>query len=209
LEKARLEKACLEKTQVQGEAQKTDDVSENSGIYDSEQSVYDSEQSVYDSEASIYASEPTRRAELYAANLTRANLEEAYMPHVDLDRAVLKEALLVSADLRQAQMGASYLKCASLEKTDLRGTMLKGACLEEAYVREAKMNEDTLVMMEGASLRGAVFDSEQVELARNIGLTDLDIRSGGSYEQNSRIEKKERESLISIGRKRGEPDRDK
>jgi hypothetical protein len=41
-----------------------------------------------------------------------------------------------------------------------------------------------------------------VELARNIGLTDLEIRSGGSYEQNSRIEKKERESLISIGRKR-------
>lgn len=36
LEKARLEKACMEKTQVQGEAQKTDDVSENSGIYDSE-----------------------------------------------------------------------------------------------------------------------------------------------------------------------------
>ena len=79
------------------------------------------------------------RANLYGANLYRADLREANLRWADLREADLREANLRWADLREANLSGANLYGADLCEADLSGADLYGADLREANLRWADL----------------------------------------------------------------------
>lgn len=76
-------------------------------------------------------------AYLRGADLSRANLEGADLTDADLTGATLVRADLTGADLRGATLVRADLTCASIVIADLRGASLGGASLGGANLADA------------------------------------------------------------------------
>ena len=90
-----------------------------------------------------------RRSTFRGAELTEANMEEAYlegvrMPAADLRVANLRETNLKQADLTGADLQESILSFAQLQKADLTGANLWGAFMEKAHLDFARLRRATL-----------------------------------------------------------------
>jgi uncharacterized protein YjbI with pentapeptide repeats len=107
--------------------------------------------------------------DLQKADLTNANLVDAYLVGVDLSGAYLVDAWalranLYGANLRDAQLAGADLHWADLRKADLRGAFLAGTNMSCADLRDAKVV--------GEELARAAF-LEVAVLPDGVSLTDL------------------------------------
>lgn len=90
-----------------------------------------------------------RRSTFRAAELTEANMEEAYMegvrlPAADLRVANLRECNLQQADLSGADLQEAILSFAQLQKADLTGANLWGAFMEKCQLDFAQLRRARL-----------------------------------------------------------------
>ena len=105
------------------------------------------------------------------ANLSGANLSDAYLRGADLSDAYLRgaylrgadlsDAYLIGADLSDAYLSDAYLIGADLSDAYLRGAYLRGADLRGADLSDADLSGADL---SGANLRGADLAGTCVEL---------------------------------------------
>lgn len=91
-----------------------------------------------------------KRAELGAADLSRAPLRlavlvEAHLQGADLERAVLEGARMQRADLQRACLRGADLQRASMQQANLQGADLFEANLEEATLTEANLSAANLL----------------------------------------------------------------
>ena len=119
-----------------------------------------------------------------AENLRGANLSDA-----DLRNAYLRNANLSDADLRNAHLSGANLRNANLSGADLRGADLRNANLRSAYLRNANLSDADLrnahlsganlrnANLSGADLRGADLSGADLSGAdlRNANLSDADL----------------------------------
>jgi len=73
-------------------------------------------------------------ADLRGANLSEADLREAYLRGANLSEADLREAYLRGANLSEADLSEADLNEADLSEADLRGAYLREADLSGAYI---------------------------------------------------------------------------
>jgi len=93
-----------------------------------------------------------RRADLIGADLRRAYLIGANLSGADLKRADLIGADLIGANLSDANLSGAYLRRANLIGADLIGANLSGADLSGAYLRRANLSG---AYLSDANLSGA------------------------------------------------------
>jgi len=103
-------------------------------------------------------------ADLGGANLSGANLLMTILEEADLRGAVLKEADVFRANLRRAVLKEAKISRAILKETNLRGADLSGANLFKS--------EFSGVDLSGANLRGAVLREANLR-GSNLGEADL------------------------------------
>jgi uncharacterized protein YjbI with pentapeptide repeats len=84
------------------------------------------------------------RADLSCANLKQAYVVEANLEKADLTRANLQEAYLLGTNFRRANLLESNLKKANLQKANLREAQLGEASLGEAILAEADLQKAEL-----------------------------------------------------------------
>ncbi|NEO39373.1 MAG: pentapeptide repeat-containing protein [Moorea sp. SIOASIH] len=120
-----------------------------------------------------------RHATLIGANLTEANLQEAYLSGSKLqgaclNQANLKGAYVIGANLEGADCNQANLQGAYLIKANLTDACLSDANLEGAFLRSAKLEKAILwnANLQGASLIQANLQEANLEGA-NLQGTDL------------------------------------
>ncbi|AOY82146.1 pentapeptide repeat-containing protein [Moorena producens JHB] len=120
-----------------------------------------------------------RHATLMGANLTEANLQEAYLSGSKLqgaclNQANLKGAYVIGANLEGADFNQANLQGAYLIKANLTDACLFDANLEGAFLRRAKLEKAILwnANLQGASLIEANLQQTNLEGA-NLQGTDL------------------------------------
>ena len=109
-------------------------------------------------------------ADLYGANLSRANLYGANLYGADLSRANLYGANLSGADLSGANLSRANLSGANLSGADLSRADLSGANLYGANLSRANLSRADLY---GADLYGA--DHAEAALAQTVVCPEGDI----------------------------------
>ena len=124
------------------------------------------------------------KADLSKANLSEANLFKAYLSKADLSRANLSKANLSEADLSKACLGEAYLREANLFKAYLGEAYLSKANLSEANLSEADLSKANLseanlfkAYLSLANLSRANLSKANLRQA-NLGKADL---SGAAY----------------------------
>jgi hypothetical protein len=113
------------------------------------------------------------RADLSGADLSGAYLSDAYLTYADLSGANLTGADLSRAYLSGADLSDAYLTRADLTRADLSGADLSGADLSRAYLSGAKLS--------GASIRGKPVTRCFARVMRDDGYTFLamQLEAGG------------------------------
>ena len=109
-------------------------------------------------------------ADLYGADLSRANLSGADLYGADLSRANLTRADLSGANLPRANLYGANLSRANLTRADLYGAYLYGANLSGANLYGADLSRADLP---GADLYGA--DHAEAALAQTVVCPEGDI----------------------------------
>ena len=119
-------------------------------------------------------------ANLYGADLSGANLRDAYLSGAYLSDANLRGADLRGADLSDADLRGADLYGADLRGADLSGAYLSGADLRDAYLSGADLSGADLsdANMRGAYLRGADLSDADLRGAdlSDAYLSDADLR---------------------------------
>ena len=77
------------------------------------------------------------------ANLSEANLSEAYLSRANLSEAYLSRANLSRANLSEAKLTGANLREANLSGANLRGVNLRGVNLSEANLRGVNLKNST------------------------------------------------------------------
>jgi hypothetical protein len=103
----------------------------------------------------------------------------------DLSRADLRQAFLFTADLRGADLSRADLRQAFLFTADLRGAELRGADLRGAILRQANLHEVLLgdADLSGANLRRTNLRGEDL---RGADLRGADLRGAELFAANVR-----------------------
>jgi len=121
----------------------------------------------------------------YNLDLSRTNLDEAWLLGVDLSKinlreanlykAVLRGATLFDTELTRANMNKAVLHNACMERAKLFQTKLEGAFLQNAKLSLADLSEADLtdadlsgVELLGANLKGAKVSEEQLQKAKTL-----------------------------------------
>lgn len=123
------------------------------------------------------------RAQLKGANLSGANLEQAFLPDAQLEGAWLREA-----HLQGAFLSGAHLEQADLSEAQMQGAFLNGAHLQGADLRGANLEQADLngAHLEGARLGGAWLDSKteisNTTLDRKTQLGDIHWSGVGSVD---------------------------
>lgn len=119
-------------------------------------------------------------AELWGAQMERANLNRAFLSGANMAGANLEEADLGGAelhgvDLRGANLRRADLQYASLVEANLGGAALNGADLQYAHLKKASLNRATLsrANLHGANLKGCDLSHAVLE-GTNLWGADLD-----------------------------------
>ena len=114
-------------------------------------------------------------AALYEANLSRANLRGADLHNANLRGADLRDADLSGADLRDADLRGTDLLRADLHNANLRGADLRGAYLLSADLRGADFRGADLLSadlsdadLHNADLREAHLSNADLKYTKNV-----------------------------------------
>lgn len=138
-----------------------------------------------------------RHATLMGANLTEANLQEAYLnaaklQGASLNQANLKGASVIAANLEGADCNQANLQGAYLIKANLTETCLFDANLEGAFLRRAKLEKAILwnanlqraslikanlqeANLEGANLQGTDLRGANLQGAKNLSQKQIEL----------------------------------
>ncbi len=122
-------------------------------------------------------------AELWGAQMERANLNRAFLSRANMAGANLEEAdlggaELNGADLRGANLRRADLQYATLIEANLGGAALQGADLQYAHLKRSSMKRATLsrANLHGANLKGCDLQHVDMEEA-NLWGADLEDAS--------------------------------
>ncbi|EGJ29780.1 MULTISPECIES: pentapeptide repeat-containing protein [Moorena] len=138
-----------------------------------------------------------RHATLIGANLTEANLQEAYLngsklQGADLNQANLKGTYVIGANLEGADCNQANLQGAYLIKANLTDACLSDANLEGAFLRSAKLEQAILwnanlqrasliqanlqeANLEGANLHGTDLRGANLQGAKNLTKKQIEL----------------------------------
>ncbi len=138
-----------------------------------------------------------QKADLFQANLQKANLGDANLQKADLLRANLQGANLERADLREADLLSAELQGADLRDANLQKAYLGSAQLQGANLRDAELQGADLreAELQGADLREAKgVTASQIKQARNWRLAfysdDFLAELGLSADHNETVKNK-------------------
>ena len=102
---------------------------------------------------------------LWGADLTEADLSDAFMMRIDLDSASLARAQLDRADLTDAHLPRADLTDADLPNTNLQLADLRGANLEDTKLEGANLSEANLEGATGVSVEELEEQAASLEAA--------------------------------------------
>ena len=128
------------------------------------------------------------RANLYGANLSRADLSGANLSRANLSRANLSGADLSGADLSRADLSGANLSGADLSRADLSGANLSGANLSRADLSGANLSGADLSRadlsradLSRADLSGADLSRADLSRAENVPFIPMACPDTGAF----------------------------
>jgi uncharacterized protein YjbI with pentapeptide repeats len=152
------------------------------------------------------------KAVLDFADLTKADLTDAWLQGASFFNAHLQKAILQGAQLQDASLDWARLQSASLEKANLQGASLLGAQLQGASLYGADLQgaELTMTNLQGASLMNAHLQGAILNggLLQGATLEDANLQSAvlvGARLEGASFKGTQLQGHHSLGRKSRPP----